>query len=71
MLQQKKCFLREKPNKITKDCYFWPLAFKAAVKIKGDDDRSLKALLGKPQWRFLRPQEPLWDPHIAATFTNG
>lgn len=45
--------------------------FKAAVKIKGDDDRSLKALLGKPQWRFLRPQEPLWDPHIAATFTNG
>lgn len=48
LLQKKKCFLREKPNKITKDCYFWPLAFKAAVKIKGDDDRSLKALLGKP-----------------------
>lgn len=38
-----KCSLREKPNKITEDCCFSLLAFKAAIKIKGDNDRGLKA----------------------------
>lgn len=57
--------LRGKSNKIMEDCCFLLLAFKAAIKIKGYNDRSLKAELPCSLVRFkgiFENQIPIMGP---------